>query len=174
MLSKCSIRKHSIHTHWTRITSSLGSDTATGSFVNKHTLDTYCGYLPWRTQVSQKCPVWRGRQTHTHTHTSQGRGQPGSVVEAVFFGSRRGFWVYSSWPRAQEAVLVVGGGGCFAAMSPGLGSPEDQPGTGQLRRHGGGNRLSVTGQPSAWLGPPVSLPRGLEASNLPIGHLSVP
>lgn len=51
--------------------------------------------------------------THTYSHTRpEGGGQPGFVVEAVFFGSRRGFWVYSSWPRAQEAGAGSRGGVC--------------------------------------------------------------
>lgn len=139
---------------------------------------THIGHLLWVPSLEDpsvpEVPSLEGEtDTHTYTHI------PREGAARVCGGSSL-FWLQEGLLGLQFLAQSPGGcagsrgGGCFAAMSPGLGSPEDQPGTGQLRRHGGGNRLSVTGQPSAWLGPPVSLPRGLEASNLPIGHLSVP
>ena len=85
--------------------------------------------------MPQKCPVKRRRQTHTHTPPAppppEGGGQPGFVVGAVCLAPGGAYGT----PRAQEAGAVRGGGGCvlcFAAVSPGLESPEGQLGTGQL------------------------------------------
>ena len=78
----------------------------------QHTMSTYYMCLPWRTQVPQKCPVKRRRQTNTHTHTHthpEGGGQPGFVVRAVCLAPGGA----CGTPRAQEAGAVRGGGGVF-------------------------------------------------------------
>ena len=110
--------------------------------------------LPWRTQVPQKCPVKRRRQTHTHTHTPREGG------------SRGLWWEQSVLPQEglvghlepRRLVLFVGEGVCFVFHCCVTWPGESRGSAGYrsaLKVWSG--EPAFTGQPSTWPGLPVCL-----------------